>query len=294
MSKTSIRVGTISSARHAEGARKGLGTLMWVFFLKLKWQYFPLLLSDYGREILVRKYDALATDRAYENHPSGLLGPFGRWVDRMVLSFPLHEGLRQRLRIVVDDLKTQISEQVQAGKSKVRVLSAPCGLTRDLICCTKELQQEDGQILEKIELHALDLDATGEVLIAASQRAAAANVPVRFYQDDLFNPRGFSATLQRGVRFHIVNCIGLTAWLDLQDVERLARFFHDEVLEPGGTLIVDNWSWHQHSALGKDLEIHTRYHDPMAFVETLKRSGFRFIDSKRTTNGVATVYMAKA
>ncbi len=83
-----------SAARHTAGATKSLGRIAWDFFVRLKWQYYPLLLSDYGRDILRRKYDAFATDRAYENRPSGILGPIGRLMDRFVLDFPTHEGVR--------------------------------------------------------------------------------------------------------------------------------------------------------------------------------------------------------
>ena len=66
------------AAKHTRDATKGIGPLMWRFFVRLKWQYFPLLLSDYGNMILRRKYDAIATDYAYEINPSGRLGPIGR------------------------------------------------------------------------------------------------------------------------------------------------------------------------------------------------------------------------
>ena len=89
------RAEELSPARHARKVTKGLGALSWSYLIRLKWQYLPLLLSDYGREILRRKYDAVSTDMSYENKPSGLLGPIGKAIDRIVLKFPLHEGLRQ-------------------------------------------------------------------------------------------------------------------------------------------------------------------------------------------------------
>jgi hypothetical protein len=268
--------------------------MFWSFFFQLKWQYLPMLLSDYGREILRRKYDAFATDRAYENRPSGLFGPIGGWVDRVVLNMPLHEALRQRLRLVVDNLEAEVKEHLQRGESRVRVLSAPCGLIRDLLVSSRELALEDPRIFEKLELHALDLDATDEVLSAASRRAALAGVAVRFHQDDLFNPRSLNAVLAEGTRFHVINCIGLTAWLDLAEVEHLARFFHDRVLVKDGSFIVDNWAQHKQSALGADLGIPTRYHDPATFVKALETSGFRIKGRFVSANGVVTVYVARA
>lgn len=294
MGKDVVAMEAALAARHSQGARKSLGRIAWSFFVRLKWQYLPLLLSDYTREILRRKYDAFATDRAYEDRPSGLLGPLGRWVDRRVLNFPTHEGLRQRLQIVVDNVKADVHHRLQDGVPRVRVLSAPCGLLRDLLLCATELREEDARTSEKLELHALDLDAMGEVLPAASLRAAVAGVPVRFYRDDLFNPESLGVVLREGTRFHVMNCIGLTTWLDLEDVGWLAGFFHDQVLVPGGTLIIDNWASHKYSSLGRDMEIYSRYHNPEAFAQVLGKSGFQVVEAKTTANGVATVYVARA
>jgi hypothetical protein len=215
-------------------------------------------------------------------------------VDRKVLDLPTHQALRQRLRLVVDNLQAEVREHLARGEPKVRVLSAPCGLIRDLLTAVSELRQEAPRTLDKLELHALDLDASGEVLPAASHRAASAGVPVRFYQDDLFNPKNLSEVLKGGTRFHVLNCIGLTAWLDLPDVERLARFFHDQVLVDGGSFVVDNWAATKQAALGEELGILTRYHEPATFAKALERSGFRIKGRFITPNGVSTVYVATA
>lgn len=294
MERTESPTWANDAARHRQGAGKSIGAIAWTFFWRLRWQYYPMLLSDYGREILRRKYDAFATDTAYEDQPRGVLGPIGRWVDRKVLDFPTHEGVRQRLRIVVDALKADISDRAREGDAPVRVLSAPCGLARDLLTCAAELGRDNPWALQKAEFHALDLDAEGGVLAEASRRSAAQGVPVSFYKDDLFNPKELGALLERGARFDAVNCIGLTAWLDLSDVERLARLLHDRVLAPGGTLVIDNFAWHKYSSIGRDLEIYTRYHAPEAFVAALERSGFRVLERRTTANKVNTVHIAVA
>lgn len=283
-----------SAARHREGARKGFGALLWTFFWKLKWQYFPLLLSDYGREILRRKYDAIATDRAYENRPSGLVGPLGRAVDALVLGFPLHEGLRQRLRLVVVALEAEVRRAGAEGHGEVRVLSAPCGLARDLVTLATRLRRDDPALAARLRLLGVDLDETGEVIPLASSRAAAAGVPVSLHRADLFDAAGLERLLGSTERYHVVNCIGLTAWLDLPDVARLARHFRERLLVEGGALIVDNFAVHPHSHLGKDLEMNTRYHDSEAFARTLQASGFHVESATPTQNGVNSVYVARA
>ena len=81
-------------ARHTEAAVSPPGRIIWRLVRSGRVHYLGMLLSDYAREILTRKYDAFATDHAYTLEPHGRLGPIGRAVDRMVLRFPLHEGLR--------------------------------------------------------------------------------------------------------------------------------------------------------------------------------------------------------
>lgn len=63
------------NAKHRAGAVLTPEQIVWQLVLRGRFKYLPMLLSDYGREILVRKYDAIATDRAYINKPHGLLVP---------------------------------------------------------------------------------------------------------------------------------------------------------------------------------------------------------------------------
>ena len=280
-----------AAARHTRGATKSTRQLAWAFLVRGRLQYLPLLLSDYGCQILKYKYDAFSTDRAYENRPSGALGPVGRLVDRLVLNFPTHEGLRQRLAIVSSVLVGEIERRVSEGEKRVRVLSAPCGLARDVITAGRRLRAKDSYTPTIVEFHALDLDERGDVIPEAARRAAAARVDVRFYREDLFNSPSLMALLGDQSRFEIVNCIGLAAWLDLPDVQRLTSFFQERLLDLGGTLIVDNFSWHRFSALGRKLEMNTRYHPQGEFVRAIEETGFRLRESRPTANGVNTVYV---
>ncbi|MBI4218509.1 MAG: class I SAM-dependent methyltransferase [Chloroflexi bacterium] len=278
-------------ARHTRDANRSVNALAWSFFVRLRWQYFPLLLSDYAREILRRKYDAIATDRAYINHASGAFGPIGKVIDRAVLNFPTHEGLRQRLRLVSRAIEVESRRRLELGQEPVRVLSAPSGLLRDVITALRALQTTDPLVLPRIEVHALDLDATGEVIPLARNRASAAGVNVAFYREDLFDSPSLKRQAAEARRFDVVNCIGLTTWLDLDEVGRLARIFRETALVPNGALIVDNWARHKYSDLGKQLEIRGRYHTPAEFTQAFTNNGFRVIRSETTPNGVVTVYV---
>ena len=78
----------------------------------------------------------------------------------------------------------------------MRLLSAPCGLVRDLTQAGAELRALDPGLLETLELHALDIDERGDVIPEATRRAAAADLPVSFHREDLFDPRGLTARVR--------------------------------------------------------------------------------------------------
>jgi hypothetical protein len=160
-----------------------------------------------------------------------------------------------------------------------------------VITAGRRLRAKDSYVPQIVEFHALDLDERGDVIPEAARRAAAARIDIGFYREDLFNSPSLIALLGEESRFDIVNCIGLTAWLDLPDVQRLTSFFHERLIDLGGTLIVDNFSWHRFSALGKKLEMNTRYHPQDEFVRTIESTGFLLREARPTRNRVNTVYV---
>ena len=283
---------SLSPARHA--ARAATSTWRLAMRLAFKPQYLLNLPSNYAWMVTRHKYDAFTTDRAYEDRPSSWLGPLGRWADRRVLNFPLHVALRERLRFVTESLVEEIARHAERDKGQVRVLSAPCGLCRDLIQAAEELRRRDASSLERVEFHALDIDFQGDVIPEARRRLETAAVRGTFYREDIFDPAGLTARAEADIKFHVVNCIGLTAWLTLEELERLVRFFRQVVMEPGSVLLIDNFASHQHSAMGEELEIYTYYHPPEAFRQILEGAGLRVVQEKVTANGVNTVSIAEA
>jgi hypothetical protein len=281
-------------ARHAARATTSPWRLLMRFVTRFKLEYLLTFPSNHAWMILRRKYDAFTTDRAYDEQPSSWLGPLGWWADRRVLNYPLHVALRERLRLVTTALVEAIEARQPSSDATVRVLSAPCGLCRDIIQAGTVLRQRSEEHARHVEWHALDIDARGDVIPEARRRTAAAGLPVTFYQEDIFDPAGLATRSRAGERLDVVNCIGLATWLTLDEVERLARFFHDTAMRPGATLVIDNWARHEHSRAGEDLEIYAYYHEPAAFAETLTRCGFRIVRQTTTTNGACTVTVAEA
>lgn len=284
---------TVSNARHAATAHTPPWRLTLKFMTRFQWRYLARFPSNHAWMVLRRKYDAFVTDRAYENQPQSWLGPLGRWADRRVLDYPVHISLRQRLGLVTRELSDAIAMRLGDGAETVRVLSAPSGLCRDLIQAGDRMRDRDRRALDRVDWHCLDIDAAGDVIPEARRRLTAANVEATFHREDLFAAPELRALAAGGERFHVVNCIGLASWVSIEEVARLARSFRD-LMEPGATLLVDNFAWHDHSAMGADLEIDTVYHPPGEFVAAIEAAGFRIEATRPTANTVCTVYVATA
>lgn len=273
--------------RHADAARTEPGALARRWLRQGKLWLLPLLLSDYGRDIVARKYDAISTDRAYANHPSGRLGPIGTLIDWIVLRQDNHAGLRQRLELVVDEIVLAATSAWAGGAESVRVVSAPCGLARDLRRAWAML----GRPARRLELLGLDLDASGEVLPAAARLAADAGVPLRTARCDLFAEGDLARTL--GARpADIFLCIGLSPWLERPDLNRLLGSIAGAVAD-GDILILDRFCAPRVERFARDLEIHTRYHSHAEMLTALADAGFRVEAARQTKNGISVVYRCR-
>jgi len=270
-------------AKHTAGASKNLWGLSSKFFWSFKWHYFVLMLSDYGRSAMVRKYDAVTTDRAYTPQFSGLLGPLGTFVDRIIWNYPLHQALRERVQNVSDIL----AELIEKNGKEIRILSAPCGLIWDLIL-TKEKLERQGITLSRVHFYGLDLDFNGDVLPEARSRAEANGLQIGLVRDNIFNIRRHYK-----MEFEVVNCIGLISWMELSEVEALVKYISREILTRDGYLVIDNFSRHEHSSIGDDLEIYTRYFDPAELKQLFERCGLKVIEERTSSQGINTVYVLR-
>jgi SAM-dependent methyltransferase len=247
----------------------------------------PMLLSDYGREIVERKYDAITTDHAYDVRPAGRWGPIGALVDWIILHQDIHVGLRQRLAIVVEEVAAAVRDRRDGGARPVRLASGPCGLARDLRLAWRELGAPSGEL----ELLGLDLDPSGEVLPLAAERAARDGVPLRLARCDLLDHAALAAGLGRRP-VDVFLSIGLTVWLEASELAVLLAGFRTS-LTPGGILIVDNFRAHGASRFARDLEMETRYHAPAVFERALREAGFVIEAARETANRVNVVYRCR-
>jgi SAM-dependent methyltransferase len=284
------RTGALTApvGRHADAARTAPDALVRRWLREGKLWLLPLLLSDHGRAIVARKYDAFSTDRAYENRPSGRLGPLGALIDWIVLNQDNHAGLRQRLDLVVDELTLAAWDTwARHPERPARVVSAPCGLARDLRRAWAALERPTG----RLELLGLDLDPTGDVLPAAARLADEAGVPLRTARCDLLADGALARALG-GRRADLFNCIGLSPWLDGPDLERLLRAIAG-VLAGDGILLLDRFCAPRVEAFARDLEIRTRYHSHADFASALGAAGFEIVATRPSKNGVSVVYRCR-
>lgn len=275
--------------RHAAVAHSSPRQLARRWFKTFRWHLLLLFLSDMGRSIIHRKYDAVSTDRAYNTRPSGRF-LVGALIDWYVLRQSLHKGLRQRLKIVVSELVRLTLEYEGRGAKPVRIVSGPCGLARDL-ARTAETLGRGGPVAGRVEFWGVDLDRSGEALPEAARRVAEQGSALHIQKSDLLAPYVLQEEFaDRPV--HIFNSIGLTPWLDMDDVKRLFKTAHS-LLVPGGALVVDNFHPHAQSKFGPELEMDTRYHPDAVFERALEEAGFVIESRQDTPNHVNVVYTAR-
>ncbi len=274
--------------RHARGPTLSPSRAAWRLLARGRLVHVPLLLSDQARMILERKYDAFTTDRAYENRPHGRLGPVGWAADALVLRFPVHRTLRRRLAIVEDSLVEAGMHAAAAGADPVRILSAPCGLARDVIAAARRLT-----MVPRLHVVGVDLDERGDVLPEAHRRARAGGVEIELLREDLFTTTdSLTERIAPSGGFDVVSCVGLCSWLDIDEVRELIARFR-ELTGPGSVLIIDSWRPDRHARLARELGLPSHYHDPGAFALALELGGFTVDERRSTRRGECIVWIAR-
>src|SRR5262245_44140220 len=199
-------------AKHRCQSRSSTRRLMLSWVLAGKWQHFFLMLSDTGSLLVREKYSARAIDRVYEHRPSGW-GWLGRRLDRYILELPVHQAVRDRFAFVTRNLAAAIDAQLADGTAPVSVLSAPCGLARDLCTTYDKIRYHHRSAAMRMRLYGVDLDYEGRVLEAARQRALARAVPIQLVRANLLDDATWSWLREANGLFSVVSCIGLAPWL---------------------------------------------------------------------------------
>jgi hypothetical protein len=258
-------------AKHRSQARLALRRLVRSWFLTGKWHYFFFLLSDTGFLLSREKYSAFAIDRVYADQPSGW-GWLGRRLDRYILNLPVHRAVRDRFAFVTRNLAAVIHSRLAEGSDRVAVLSAPCGLARDLCTAYEMARRQTPDAGRRLRFYGLDLDFEGRVLEEARRRTREAGVPVRLVQADILDHTTWSWLGEQDGPFAVMNCIGLAPWLSPDELAGLLRRFAAHLCV-GGYVLLDRFNRGKHDKLGEGAEIHAHYHTDEAYRDYFRASG---------------------
>ena len=190
--------------------------------------YALLRRSDLAREGLDHSGSYRFADHIYRSEPSGR-GAFGRWLDGRLLALPAVRSFRNRYQASRDELAAFLEARVGAAR-RLDVLSAPCGIPRELADGYQAFLSSGGMVRAELSFHGLDLDenALREAVEFARERHLAPFTP---RQGDVFDRTVYPTA---GVDF--ITCTGLAEFLDDRRLARLYGIFF-ECLRPGGVFV---------------------------------------------------------
>src|SRR5262249_26968519 len=132
--------------------------------------YWLLLTSNLVREGIANPGGYRFADHLYRGVPSGRWG-IGRAVDALLLRFPPAHSFRNRYRHARDTIVRYVRRHAgddDAGRRPpIDVLSAPCGIARELVDAATVLRDTAPDALARVRWTGLDLDPAPLGLSAA-------------------------------------------------------------------------------------------------------------------------------
>lgn len=247
--------------------------------------YGLLRLSDLAREGLDRSGSYKFADHIYRSEPSGRF-VIGRWIDRLLLSLPATRSFRFRYVAARDEIVAFLTERVTlGGRSSIDVLSAPCGLPRELTDAARALRHANVS-LDRVRFHGLDLDdqVLREAAAFARDRSLA---PFAAHRGDALDRASYPACAD------LITCTGLAEFLSDAELERLYAIFFD-VLTPGGMLITSGMQRRRFSDYLLQLaEMPTQYRTADDLLRLARRLPFSETTTYADPNGIQTMLRAR-
>lgn len=246
--------------------------------------YYALRLSDLAREGLDHSGSHRFADHIYRNQPSGRGAP-GRWLDRRLLSLPAVRSFRSRYLAARDELAQLMIDRVSRGDTRIRVLSVPCGIPRELVDASEQVKLKLGALPESIEFHGLDLDP-GVIAEAEAFALARGLRDFRGHLGDALSPQSYPAGMS------CITCTGLAEFLTDEEAATLYAACYS-ALEPGGLFVTSGMQRRRLSDyLLRIAELRTHYRGPDDLVRLARATPFREVQVRTDAIGLQTILTA--
>lgn len=249
--------------------------------------YYTLRLSDLAREGIDHSGSHRFADHIYRNEPSGA-GAIGRWLDARLLALPAVRSFRSRYLAARDEVAGVILERLRTGgDARIRVLSVPCGIPRELADAAEIVRRAYGELPERVEFHGIDLDAG--VLDEARAFARARGLDgFRAHAGDALSPPTYPDGLA------CITCTGLAEFLDDEQLAELYALCC-RALQPGGRFITSGMRRRRLSEyLLRLAEIRTEYREPEDLLRLARQVPFRDVTVRTDSVGLQTILTATA
>jgi hypothetical protein len=254
--------------------------------------FLPILSSALAQDILMRGYDARTLDRVYANRPCGDLGLVGRATDRVVLDFPMHQGLRERLQAAVGELCAAAVLRIREGEAEFRLLSSPCGLGAELAGVAERLRDQRPETFTRLRCWGVDPDPEATLLPEATRRLQAAGLRAHLIREDLRRRREVARVAAMEGPFHAICTLDAAPQLGLSEVKGLLAFYAG-LLAPGGTLLVDRWLTTSKPRFAPGLLMPVRHHTAVQMQDVLRECGLTLEREHATGEGGCVVMVAR-
>jgi len=237
--------------------------------------YYLARLSDLAKEGMEYSGSYRFADHIYANRASGRWA-LGTLVDKALLSLPACRSFRNRYLHSRD----RIVEYVRtAARNQFRILSAPCGLPRDLIEAAGRLRREDPRRFEQTWFYGLDIDPSA-VEEARRMTSSYGFTNFEFICGDALDADAYPPDLD------VVTSSGFAEFLEDAELARFYTVCH-AALREGGMLVSSATVRNRLSdyMLKNLAELFTHYRDETALTRVFSSTPFRKIEMRRDPAG---------
>ena len=248
-----------------------------------RWYLLPLYsllkTSDLAREAIAGSGSWRFADHIYRSRPSGRYG-IGVVVDFLLLHLAPARAFRTRYQFARDRAAELIS--ATPPDREMSILSVPCGIPRDLIEATANIDRPGGMTVYGLDLDPEPMQAAGDQI-----RRAGIVVPFEFIEADAFDPSAYP----RGV--DMVISTGFGEFLD-DDLFQVFLARCRDALAPGGTLVITATARNRLSDfLLRVAEVFAHYRSSQELEDHLRRAGFGSVTLATDSTGLQTLATAR-